>query len=164
MCIRDSQVFVYKPVLENGKPKEIKTTIDEVVDNNGVSQVVKKEVISYEKDGQPIGRAEVDANGNFKVTLSPQLPAGTDLLLVPVRYEVEGQPTKVTVIADKNGNGIDDALEPFNPETVKSMEVKDPTKMKYPKVDDTSDMKLKLEGMEITLVDELGKKLKLRVS
>lgn len=153
------QVYVYKPVLENGKPKEIKSIVkDIVVDNNGDKKEVEREVISYEKEGQPIGRAEVDANGNFKVTLSPQLPAGTDLLLVPVRYEVEGEPTKVTVIADKNGNGIDDALEPFNPETVKSMEVKDPTKMKYPKVDDTSDMKLKLEGMEVTLVDELGKK------
>lgn len=152
------QVYVYKPVLENGKPKEIKTEVEEVVDNNGKKETVKKEVISYEKDGQPIGRGEVDANGNFKITLSPQLPAGTDLLLVPVRYEVEGEPTKVTVIADKNGNGIDDALEPFNPETVKSMEVKDPTKMNYPKVDDTSDMKLKLEGMEVTLVDEFGKK------
>lgn len=152
------QVFVYKPVLENGKPKEIKTEVDVTVKEGEEYKVVKKEVISYEKDGQPIGKADIDANGNFKITLSPQLPAGTDLLLVPVRYEVEGQPTKVTVIADKNGNGIDDALEPFNPETVKSMEVKDPTKMNYPKVDDTSDMKLKLEGMEVTLVDELGKK------
>lgn len=152
------QVYVYKPVLENGKAKEIKKEVEETVKDGEEYKVVKKPVISYEKEGQPIGRAEVDANGNFKVTLSPQLPAGTDLLLVPVRYEVEGEPTKVTVIADKNGNGIDDALEPFNPETVKSMEVKDPTKMKYPKVDDNSDMKLKLEGMEVTLVDELGKK------
>lgn len=152
------QVYVYKPVLENGKPKEIKKEVEETVKDGEEYKVVKKEVITYEKDGKPIGKADVDANGNFKVTLSPQLPAGTDLLLVPVRYEVEGEGTKVTVIADKNGNGIDDALEPFNPETVKSMEVKDPTKMKYPKVDDTSDMKLKLEGMEVTLVDELGKK------
>lgn len=158
--IKDAhQVYVYKPVLdENGKAKEFKTEVEELVDNNGKNELVKKEVISYKKDGQPIGRAEIDANGNFKVTLSPQLPAGTDLLLVPVRYEVEGEPTKVTVIEDKNGNGIDDALELFNPETVKSMEIKDPTKMNYPKVDDTSDMKLKLEGMEVTLVDELGKK------
>lgn len=152
------QVYVYKPVLENGKAKEIKKEVEETVKDGEEYKVVKKPIISYEKEGQPIGRAEVDANGNFKVTLSPQLPVGTDLLLVPVRYEVEGEPTKVTVIADKNGNGIDDALEPFNPETVKSMEVKDPTKMKYPKVNDTSDMKLKLEGMEVTLIDELGKK------